>query len=354
MSANAPVRPKTKPAKAQKSVSLALQGGGAHGAFTWGVLDQILEDGRLHVEAFSGASAGAMNAVAYADGWAEGGRDGARQQLERFWRGISIDGRWSGVQRKAIGALMGGWTGSNGDANPFLSFWSDWFQQTSSPYDFNPLDINPLKDVLDDQIDFARIRGKSEVKLFISATNVETGKIKIFETGEIAAEHVLASACLPTLFKAITIKGESYWDGGYMGNPALYPLFYGVGSDDVILVQINPVFRKGIPMTAQAIQTRLNEITFNATLLREFRAVNFVTRLIEKGLLPQDQYKNVRMHRIDSGEVFKAKDAVSKNDSHWDSLLHLKEAGRAATRKWLSQNYDSIGTRATFDIATAL
>ena len=329
----------------RKKISLALQGGGAHGAFTWGVLDYILEDGRLEIEAISAASAGAMNAVALIDGWQEGGNEGARRQLETFWHDVSYDSKWSASQRGAIGAMMDPF----GVTQTMRNFWVDWFQQTSSPYDFNPLDINPLVEVLEQQIDFKRMRACEQFRLFVSATNVETGKIRIFERHELTPLHIMASACLPTLFKAVEIEGAAYWDGGYAGNPALYPLFYGPATDDILLVQVNPLRRQGIPKTPQAIQQRLNEITFNATLLREFRSVEFVARLVEQGVLPKERYKRINMHRIEPGIAFDGHDG-GKMDSGWDSLRLWRDAGRKSAKAWLSRNYDTVGKNGTFDL----
>jgi NTE family protein len=332
---------------AQKPISLALQGGGAHGAFTWGVLDLLIEDGRLRFEALSGASAGAMNAVAMADGWIDGGPDGARRQLDNFWRSISIDGRLTGAQRTIFDSFM-----AASPLNGFGvgAFWLGLFKQAASPYDFNPLNINPLKDFLEREVDFTRVRACREIRLHISATNVETGKIKVFNGPELTADHVMASACLPTVFQAVEIDGTPYWDGGYMGNPALFPLFYGTGTDDILLVQINPVERKGTPSTPREIQNRLNEITFNATLLREMRAIEFVSRLIAQGKLSTDDYKNVRMHRIALSEALTDIDASSKLDAQLDFFLALKEAGRKAAKRWLKAHYDDLGARATIDL----
>ncbi len=330
---------------ARKPISLALQGGGAHGAFTWGVLDQLIEDDRLRFEAISGTSAGAMNAVVLADGWNEGGADGARKQLENFWRSISRDGGLSAAQRTIFDQFFGA-----SRLNGIGEFWLGLFKQSASPYDFNPLNINPLKDFLEREIDFARVRTCTDFKLFIAATNVETGKAKVFDGADLTADHVMASACLPTVFQAVEIDGVPYWDGGYMGNPALYPLFYGSGTDDILLVQINPVERKGTPKTPRDIQNRLNEITFNATLLREMRAIDFVTRLIEGGKISDKDYKKILMHRIALSESLKDIDASSKLTAKWDFFQVLKKAGRAAARKWLTAHFDDIGSRATIDL----
>lgn len=332
---------------AKKRISLALQGGGAHGAFTWGVLDQLIEDGRLDFEAISGTSAGAMNAVVLADGWLQGGPEGARKGLDTFWQAISTDGKLSEVQRTIFDSFFrsSALTGFGlGD------FWLGLFKQSASPYDFNPLNINPLKDFLEREIDFTRVRACTDIRLYITATNVESGKATVFAGAELTADHVMASACLPTAFQAVEIGGVPYWDGGYMGNPALYPLFYGTGTDDILLVQINPVERKGTPRTPKDIQNRLNEITFNATLLREMRAIDFVTRLIDKGQLSTSDYKKILMHRIALSEALKDIDASSKLKAKWDFFLMLKKAGRSAARKWLNAHYDDIGNKATIDL----
>jgi NTE family protein len=337
----------TRKQTSRKTLSLALQGGGAHGAFTWGVLDQLLEDSRLDIEAVSGASAGAMNAVVLADGWIRGGREGARERLETFWRAISVDGRMSSLQRTVFDAMM--------DASPFNgfgagAFWMNLFKQSVSPYETNPLNINPLKDFLEREIAFDKVQACREIKLFVTATNVETGKVAVFKGSELTADHVMASACLPLVFQAVEIDGVPYWDGGYMGNPALFPLFYGTGTDDILLVQINPVERKGTPKTPAEIRNRLNEITFNATLLREMRAIDFVTRLIDDGTLSTKDYKKVLMHRIALSEALSGIDASSKLDAKWDFFLLLKQAGRKAAKDWLKSHFDDIGQRATIDL----
>ncbi len=328
-----------------KRISLALQGGGAHGAFTWGVLDQLLEDGRLGFDSISGTSAGAMNAVALADGWLAGGRDGARTQLEAFWRAMSRDGALGAGQRAVLDRFLG-----SAPMTGVGEFWMGLFRQSASPYDFNPLNINPLKDFLEREIDFARVRACKQFRLHIAATNVESGKVRIFDAPELTADHLMASACLPTVFQAVEIDGQSYWDGGYMGNPALYPLFYGTGSNDVLLVQINPIERKGTPKTPRDIQNRLNEITFNATLLRELRAIDFVARLIDEGKLSAQDYKRVLMHRIALSEALTDIDASTKLSARWDFFVRLKNAGRAAARKWLAAHYEDIGVRPSIDL----
>ncbi|WP_439499999.1 patatin-like phospholipase family protein [Bosea sp. (in: a-proteobacteria)] len=337
--------------KAEKTISLALQGGGAHGAFSWGVLDAILEDGRLAIEALSGTSAGAMNAVVLSEGWIDGGLDGARTQLETFWRRISVDGKYGGSERSLIDTMLGAWGNSN---TPPALLWFEMFSKVASPYDVNPLNINPLRGVISDLIDFDKVRACQAVKLFIAATNVRTGKIKVFNGDELTPDHVMASACLPMLFQAVEIKGEAYWDGGYMGNPALFPLFYEAHCDDIMLVQINPIQRKELPTNARAIQDRLNEITFNASLLRELRAIDFVNRLVDAGKLPIDEYKRVLMHRIDGGPPLAELTSSTRMNAEWDFLLRLRDMGRAAAKRWLKRNYEAIGKQATLDLKEAI
>jgi NTE family protein len=332
--------------QARKTINLALQGGGAHGAFTWGVLDLLLEDGRIAVETISGTSAGAMNAVVFADGLIEGGPQGARDQLERFWRAASIDGKMNDAQRSVFDTFLGAWGLNGGGGNP----WMDIFAHSASPYSFNPLNINPLKDFLDAEIDFARLRASAVTRLFVSATNVESGKVRVFETPELTSAHVMASACLPTVFQAVVIEGVPYWDGGYMGNPALFPILYGAKSNDIVLVQINPVERKGTPTSPKAIQNRLNEITFNATLLRELRAIEFVTRLLDEGKLDPRNYKRALMHRLAMGDVLKDLEAGSKQTAEWSFFLKLRDAGRGAAKAWLTLHFDDLGMRSTIDL----
>jgi len=336
--------------KAEKSVNLALQGGGAHGAFTWGVLDEILADGRIAIEAITGASAGAMNAVVLTEGWLDGGIDGARTALENFWRRISVDGKYGGSERSLLDTMLGAWT----DGRPPGLIWFELLSKVASPYDVNPLNINPLRGVIADLIDFGKVQGCADVNLFISATNVRTGKIKIFTRAELTADHLMASACLPMLFQAVEIDGEPYWDGGYMGNPPLFPLFYEAAGDDILLVQINPLERRELPTNARAIQDRLNEITFNASLLRELRAIDFVNRLVDDGKLSTGDYKRVLMHRIDGGLPLAQLTSSSRLNSEWNFLLSLRDLGRTAAKRWLKRNYAAIGVQGTLDLKEAI
>ena len=333
----------------RKRVNLALQGGGAHGAFTWGVLDAFLADGRLEVAAVSGASAGAMNACVFADGMREGGPDAARKQLAAFWRGVSVDGKMSDHQRSLFDSFLGLW-----DPLKIGQTLAENAASFISPYQANPLDLNPLRDVVARLIDFDRLRATDDLKLFISATCVRTGKIRIFRRPELTIDMLMASACLPTVFKAVQVGDEFYWDGGYMGNPALFPFFTETDVEDVILVQINPVSRREIPYTAREIMNRLNEITFNAALLQEFRAIDFVGRLIDAGRLDGTHYKKVRMHLVEGGAALDAYPASTKLDADFDFFLRLFEIGKKAGETFLNDNFDAIGVKGTLDLREAL
>lgn len=329
-----------------KMVNVALQGGGAHGAFTWGVLDRLLEDGRIDFEAISGTSAGAMNAVVVADGFMRGGPDGARQALQDFWQAVSREGAKSPIQRSPINVFMGDWSL---DTSPGYLFF-DHLSRLASPYDLNPLNYNPLRDLLEAQVDFDRITAGSKIKLFVSATNVHTGRVRVFTCGEITPDVVMASACLPFMFQAVEIDGVPYWDGGYMGNPVLFPFFNSCASSDVVLVQLNPIERKTTPRTVREILNRVNEITFNSSLLKELRAIEFVARLIDGGKLDPADYKQVLLHRIDAVEEMAALSASSKLNTEWAFLVHLRDIGRAAASRWLDRHYDRIGEGSSVDI----
>jgi NTE family protein len=328
----------------KKRVTLALQGGGALGAFTWGVLDALLEDDRLDIVGVSGASAGAMNAVVMLEGLAEGGRDRARAQLAEFWRAVSINGSLPTMEREVIESFLSIW-------DPF-NLRLKMVQKTSevfSPYVMNPLEINPLRNVLEELIDFELVRSADEPKLFVATTNVRTGKARIFQRQEMTADVVMASACLPTMFRAVEIDGESYWDGGYMGNPALYPLYTETDCADIILVQINPIRRENVPKTSSEIMDRLNEITFNSPLLQEFRAIEFVSRLIDDGRLDGDRYKKVRLHLVAGGEAVDRYGAAAKVNPDFDMFEDLFEVGRAAGVEFLRDHFWAIGVCGTLD-----
>jgi NTE family protein len=330
----------------RKKINLALQGGGAHGAFTWGVLDRLLEDERIEIEGICGTSAGAMNAVALAHGMAEGGAAGARATLDRFWHGVAEAGRFSPIQRSPLDRLLGTW---KLDHSPSYAAF-DLITRMLSPYQTNPCNYHPLERVLEEVVDFDTVQRCTAVKLFICATNVRTGKIKVFDRDEVCREAILASACLPYLFQAVEYRGEHYWDGGYMGNPAIYPLIYRCETPDVMIVQINPLYRETIPGSAREIMDRVNEISFNSSLMREMRAIAFVSRLVEQGKLDRRHYKRMNIHLLEADEQLKPLGASSKLNAEHAFLQHLKAIGRAACERWLARNFDQIGVNSTVDL----
>jgi NTE family protein len=330
-----------------KSIKLALQGGGSHGAFTWGVLDQLLDDERLHIAAISGTSAGAMNAVAVADGMAGGGPAEARKRLEGFWSATSAAARFSPIRRSPIDILMGNWSL---DYSPGFRL-MEYLSQEFSPYDFNLFDFNPLRDVVAASIDFDRVNDRHGVKLFLTATNVRTGRPKIFRQPAISVDCVMASACLPFLFKAVEIDGEAYWDGGYMGNPALFPLVDECEAGDVILVRINPFERPDIPRTATDIRNRLNEITFNASLFKELRSLAFLWEIIHHEDLDRERYRDIHVHAIVDEATMLNLRVSSKMNAEWAFLTYLRDCGRKAAAEWLAKHYDDLGQRSTMNLS---
>lgn len=332
-----------------KRINLALQGGGSHGAFTWGVLDHLLEDGRLAVEGISGTSAGAVNAVMLADGLRRGGAAEARKRLGDFWKAASLGGDLPPVQRAVLNRLFSLLPGEDSPTLDWLTAWSRYL----SPYDVNPLNINPLKDLIERFVDFDGLRTDAR-RIFIAATNVQTGRLHIFPHEKISAEAVMASACLPAVFRAVEIDGVSYWDGGYLGNPVIYPFFRSTESEDILIVQINPLMRKKVPTSTREIMGRVNEITFNSSLMAELRAIEFVTRMIDQGRLPHgtgpDEYRRIRVHRIvleGLGERFSSAHRL-RND--YESFELLRKLGQRAARRFLDAHFNDIGVRASIDL----
>lgn len=328
----------------QKTIELALQGGGAHGAFTWGVLDRLLEDGRLHIEGLSGTSAGAMNGAVVADGIVRGGYDAARKGLETFWSAVSAAAQFSPIQRSPLDVFLGQWSL---DYSPgYLA--ADALSRTFSPYDLNPLDVNPLRDIVAAQVDFDRVNRCPNLKLFVTATNVRTGRPKIFRQPDITVDTLMASACLPTVFKAVEIDGEAYWDGGYMGNPALFPLVDECDARDLVIVRVNPLQRDQLPRTATEIANRVNEITFNASLIKELRSLAYLGELIRYENLERERYRDKRMHVIHADETMLGLSVSSKLNAEWAFLTHLRDVGRAAAGQWIEAHFNDIGERSTF------
>jgi NTE family protein len=330
----------------KKAINLALQGGGSHGAFTWGVMDRLFEDGRLDVAAISGASAGAMNAVVAAHGLHDGGPEGAREALARFWRRVSLAAQSSPIRRSLYATMTGSWSL---DTSPGYLF-MDLLSRVASPYDLNPLRVNPLRDLLVELVDFDKVRACERLALFLSATDVETGRGRVWRRHEITPDVVMASACLPAMFHAIEIDGRHYWDGGFVGNPVLYPFYDGSPADDIVIIQINPILKPGLPKTARDISDRVSEITFNSALLKELRAIDFVQRLLEKGRLDREHYRAVRIHMIEARKKLRPLGASSKLNAEWPFLQHLFEIGREAASKWLDRHAGNVGVRQTVDL----
>jgi NTE family protein len=333
-----------------KRINLALQGGGAHGAFTWGVLEQFLSDERIAIEGISGTSAGAVNAVMLADGLIAGGREEALKRLSDFWRAVSSTGGLPTLQREVLQRLMS-FTPLEGSP---VQAWVDAVSRYFSPYDVNPLNINPLKDLIERFVDFDRLHAAEDLQLFISATNVQTGRVRIFRRDKITADAVMASACLPSLFRAVEIDGVPYWDGGYLGNPVIFPFFRSTTTEDVLVVQINPLVRQATPTSSSEILNRINEITFNSSLIDEYRAIDFVARLIDRGTLPRGtgpgEYRRINIHRIVLDRFGTHFDAFSKLSTDYDFFEMLHTSGKRAARRFLDDHFADIGVKSTVDL----
>lgn len=330
-----------------KPISLALQGGGAHGALTWGVLEKLSESDKVDIQAITATSAGAMNAVAFAAGLAKDGPAGARESLEAFWRQMS-------VRSAPLAALR---------ASPLpasLKTFSPWTPHNmlsmlttiASPYDLNPFNYNPLRDALERSIDFEAAR-RSGVTLHLTATNVETGRARVFTGDEVDLQSTLASACLPQTFKAVEIDDTPYWDGGFMGNPSLFPLIYSDAPRDILLVTLNPLSRSGIPKTASAIQDRLNEINFNSSLIGEIRAIGFVQKLLDENKLTEaarGDYRRLYLHLISGGAAMCEFGLETKYDTRWTFLQELRERGRVLAEGWLAECSEKVGHESSVDV----
>jgi NTE family protein len=329
-------------------IDLALQGGGSHGAFTWGVLDRLMDEPWLRIDGISGTSAGAMNAVVLASGFAADGPAGAKSALNAFWRRVADSARFSPIQRSPLDVFLGRWTL---DTSPFyLAF--DLASRVFSPYDLNFAGANPLRQVIADSVDFARVAA-SPIRLFVTATNVRSGRGRVFRNAELSPDVLLASACLPTLFHAIEIDGEPYWDGGYSGNPTITPLVRDCESQDTLLVAINPVERPGTPRSAREILDRLNEVSFNAALLKELRMIALLRQVADAGSSEGRKWAEMRIHLIAS-KVLNELGASSKFNAEWDFLCMLREEGRRAAEDFLTADSENIGKRPSIDLDTLL
>ena len=355
-------RPAPRSPQGKQQLDLALQGGGSHGAFTWGVLDRLLEDETLEIAGISGTSAGAMNAVALAAGLMDGGRESARANLRRFWQRVAESSPFHQL-------TAGPWASLLGPDNPWLQAWTAPLQQIGqfvgtqlSPYQLNPLNLNPLRDILADTVDFKAVRACDRTHLFIAATHVATGELRIFRQEEITADMVLASACLPLLFQAVEIDGEAYWDGGYAGNPALLPLIAETDADDLLLVQINPSRRDTLPTTAEDILDRASEVTFNASLIKELRTIGLIKEVLADAGRPDSAYRrslfrridDLRLHRLDAEAELSQFGASSKTQTSRAFLQQLHDIGRQTADTWLAKHGKHLGQRSTFTLPTEL
>ena len=333
-----------------KKIDLGLQGGGAHGAFTWGVLDRLLTEERISIEGISGTSAGAMNAVVVADGLVQGGREGARAALTRFWRAVSDAGRSSPIQRTWFDQMLGRWSL---DFSPgFIAM--DLMSRLVSPYEMNPMNINPLRDLVAANVDFDRVNRCESLKLFISATNVRTGQPHVFKAPHLTVDMVMASACLPFMFQAVEIDGEAYWDGGYMGNPVLFPLIDETTARDLVIVQINPLMRDAVPKTARDILNRVNEIDFNSSLVKEIRTI-LLLKLYGGDPEHQDErLRDLSIHRIHAENDLVDLGVSSKMNAEWAFLEYLRDIGSRAADQWLATHWDDLGVRSTYPLEHVL
>jgi NTE family protein len=332
----------------KKTVNLALQGGGAHGAFTWGILDKFLERGCFIIEGISATSAGSMNAVVLAEGMMNGGNEGARQALYKFWKAMSDYGQRVGLTASTpLDMLLEPILGA-----PINFILFSTMTSFLSPYQFNPLNIHPIREVLQNTINIEKVKQNSAIKLFICATNVKTGKIRIFDQEELSIDAVLASACLPKLFQAVEIDNEYYWDGGYLGNPAIFPLIYNTASTDIVILHTVPIVSETLPNTVMEIDARLREISFNSSLMREMRAIAFVSKLVGDGWIKseyEDKLKKIHVHCVRADKALEGLPLSSVYVPDWDFLLRLRDLGREEADVWLAQHFDAIGNETTIN-----
>ncbi len=334
-----------------KPVSLALQGGGAHGAFIWGVLDRLLEDERLVIDGISGTSSGAINAALVADGMAADGRAGARAQLERFWRRISEACESRRRRRFSLPLPAKRKTLNLSTAAMFYKI----MHRLLLPYNFNATTMDPLRGAIADTIDFHRLRASTEIKVFVNATDIRASTMRVFENHEIDADVICASSCLPFLFRPVEIEGAHYWDGSFMGNPALYPLVYDCRANDIILVQTSPFGKQELPRTAPEIIERITELSFASTLVRELRAIEHLNELVSAGGVKRRAgLKRTNMHIVAAAAEMERFQPTSKFRADWGFFEELREIGRNAADRWLATNFDRIGVESSVDLLNGL
>jgi NTE family protein len=336
----------SKMTRETKRINLALQGGGSHGAFAWGVLNRILEDDHLIIDAISGTSVGSVNAAVLIDGYMKDGKPGAIKALENFWRQIATREAFSPFRRTPIEKKHQGWNLDHSLGYQVIENMLNLF----SPYALNPLNYNPLHDLLAETLSIVDLQACSIIKLFVTATRVHNGHARVFKCEEITVDVLMASACLPQIFQAVEIDGEPYWDGGYVGNPSLWPLIYKAKTPDILLVQLNPVWRKETPKTVIEIDNRLNEISFNASLIAELRAISFVSKLLKEGRLDLEHYKDIHFHMIDKPDELLKLNASSKFNCEWEFLCYLRDLGYQTTETWLKENFHKIGKESSVSI----
>lgn len=333
-----------------KKINLALQGGGAHGAFTWGVLDLLLQQKDIDISMISSTSSGALNAVAVADGLLTDGREGARQRLEDIWSAISEAGRLSPIRRTFADRLSGNWSLTNSPGFHMVDFVTRFY----SPYQFNPLDFNPVKEILEEHINFQRLRDRDDVRIFVSATSVETGRVKVFDHEHLSADVVLAAGCLPLVNQSVKIDGMPYWDGGFTGNPPLFPFGHHSDTDDVVIVQLTPLTRKGTPKSRQEITDRIYEISFNNSMLYELERLDLFSRLNHSEHPHAEDHRDIRLHMIEDLDLIRSLGVSSTLNMEWAFLTHMRDQGRAAARAFLDKNYEELGASSTFDYKALL
>lgn len=326
-----------------KKIAIGLQGGGSHGAFSWGVLDALLEDDRIEIVGLSGTSAGGMNAAALLQGYNKGGRDGAREELRRFWQMVYARSADLSLKPSPLNSMLG----SHSLRGSPLYAWMNMLRDFYSPYEFNPLDVNPLKYLVSDFFDMDILHKPSNIKIFLCATHVKSGKLHVFKDKELTKEALLASACLPTLFRAVEVNGEYYWDGGYVGNPAIHPLIYNCPTKDMVVIQLTQSYRELLPTSADAIMDRYQEITYNSCLMHEMRAIHFISKLVERGVVTDDSIKALNIHIIRDNDFFAELDLSTALNTEWKFLNQLFEAGRRSGLRWLDEHYEDIGHRSS-------
>lgn len=332
----------------RKSIALGCQGGGAHGAFTWGVLDKILQDGRIDIEGASGTSSGGMNCLALAQGLIEGGKEGARKKLYEYWKTVGQKSKQIGMAPTPLDKYM---RGHGIGFNPLFMTLKN-IKKNFSPYEWNPTNHNPLSDIVKEVFNFKTISKNESCKVFLCATNVRTAKSKIFTGKEITHEAALASACLPQLFHTVRIKGEDYWDGGYSRNPAIFPLIQECKTPDVVVILLAPHNRDTTPKNVDDIRWRLQELSTINAVMDELRSIKRIRDLIDEGAIVQGKVKKVNMHIIENPKVFEDLDQTSALNADWDFFQHLFKKGRDTAEQWLDEKFDSIGVKSSIDLSS--